>query len=60
MDQTIAKELFEETTYPWEVLALIGDFILKTGPELPEEEINRIGDPRLDRKICCDRKNCGD
>ena len=38
MDQTIAKELFEETTYPWEVLALIGDFILKTGPELPEEE----------------------
>ena len=44
MDQTIAKELFEETTYPWEVLALIGDFILKTGPELPEEEFNRIGD----------------
>ena len=44
MDQTIAKELFEETTYPGEVLALIGDFILKTGPELPEEEFNRIGD----------------
>ena len=44
MDQTIAKELFEETTYPLEVLALIGDFILKTGPELPEEEFDRIGD----------------
>ena len=44
MDQTTAKELFEKTTYPWEVLALIGDFILKTGPELSAEEFDRIGD----------------
>lgn len=44
MDQTIAKELFEQTTYPWEVLALIGDFILKTGPTLSKEEFEQIGD----------------
>lgn len=44
MNQTIAKELFEQTTYPWEVLALIGDFILKTGPTLSKEEFDQIGD----------------
>lgn len=44
MDQTIAKELFEQTTYPWEVLALIGDFILKTGPTLSKEDFDQIGD----------------
>lgn len=44
LDQTIAKELFEQTTYPWEVLALIGDFILKTGPKLPKEDFDQIGE----------------
>lgn len=44
INQTIAKELFEQTTYPWEVLALIGDFILKTGPTLSKEEFDQIGD----------------
>lgn len=38
LDQTIAKELFEKTTYPWEILPLIKDFILKIGPTLLEEE----------------------
>lgn len=26
LNQTIAKDLFEGHTYPWEVLSLIGDF----------------------------------
>ncbi|MDD3185434.1 MAG: UDP-N-acetylglucosamine pyrophosphorylase [Anaerostipes sp.] len=42
MDQTIAGELFEQTTYPWEVLPLIHDFILKIGPTLSKEDFKEI------------------
>ena len=38
LNQTIAKELFEGKTYPWEVLPEIHDFILKLGPTLPSDE----------------------
>ena len=38
LDETIAKELFEGKTYPWEVLPEIGDFILKLGSTLDPEE----------------------
>ena len=34
LNETIAKDLFEGKTYPWEVLPEIGDFILKLGPLL--------------------------
>ena len=34
LDKTIAKELFDGKTYPWEVLDGIKDFILKLGPTL--------------------------
>ena len=34
LNETIAAELFEGKTYPWEVLPEIGDFILKLGPAL--------------------------
>ena len=34
LDQTIAKDLFSDKTYPWEVLPDIKDFILKLGPTL--------------------------
>lgn len=44
MDQTIAGELFEHTTYPWEILPLIKDFILKKGPELPADEYDQVQD----------------
>ena len=44
MDQTIAVELFEHTTYPWEILPLIKDFILKKGPELPADEYDQVQD----------------
>lgn len=38
LDHTIAAKLFEGKTYPWEVLPLIGDFILELGKTLPEDE----------------------
>lgn len=38
LEETIAAELFQGKTYPWEVLADIGDFILKLGPTLPVDE----------------------
>ena len=34
MTQTIAGELFQGKTYPWEVLPEIGDFIVKLGKTL--------------------------
>lgn len=44
MEETIAAELLQEKTYPWEVLPEIHDFILKLGETLPEEEYRREGD----------------
>ena len=38
LDKTIAKELFEGKTYPWEVLDDIKSFILELGPKLDPEE----------------------
>ena len=37
LDRTIAKELLEGLTYPWEALSLIGDFIIKKGNTLDPE-----------------------
>lgn len=42
--QTIAKELFESVTYPWEALENLSEFILKLGETLPEDKYNKIGD----------------
>ena len=45
LKETIAAELFEGKTYPWEVLPEIGDFIVKLGNTLnPEEYEYREGD----------------
>ena len=38
LNETIASELFEGRTYPWEVLPEIKDFILKLGKTLDPEE----------------------
>ncbi|WP_274422922.1 acyltransferase [Blautia sp. XA-2221] len=38
LNETIASELFEGKTYPWEVLSEIKDFILKLGKTLDPEE----------------------
>ena len=35
---TLAAPLLEKTTYPWEVLPLISDFIKELGATLPEDE----------------------
>ena len=43
-EKTIAKDLFEKTTYPWEVLPLIHDFILETGKNLPADEYEEISE----------------
>lgn len=41
LEETIAVELFENLTYPWEVLPKIGDFIKKLGETLSEEEYEK-------------------
>ena len=38
LEETIAKEIFDGVTYPWEVLPKIHDFILELGKTLSEEE----------------------
>ncbi len=43
-NQTIAKALFEDVTYPWEVLPKIKDFILELGKTLNLEKFHKIGD----------------
>ena len=40
---TIAERIFDNHTYPWEVLPEIGDFIRSLGPLLPENEYRKIG-----------------
>lgn len=44
LNETIAKDLFEGKTYPWEVLSEIGDFILKLGESLDPEEYEKRGE----------------
>ena len=44
LTQTIAAELFEQTTYAWEVLPMISDFIRKIGPTLPADRFEKRGD----------------
>lgn len=44
LEQTIAKELFEGATYPWEVLSKISNFIVELGKTLPEERFELRGE----------------
>lgn len=44
LSQTIAAELFEGKTYPWELLPLIKDFIVTLGNTLDLEEYDKIGE----------------
>ena len=44
LQETIAAELFEGLTYPWEALPNIGAFIKKLGPTLPEEDYEQVGE----------------
>ena len=42
LKETIAYELFEGVTYPWEVLPKIKDFIISLGKSLPEDKYDQI------------------
>ncbi|WP_282923830.1 UDP-N-acetylglucosamine pyrophosphorylase [Mediterraneibacter massiliensis] len=44
LEETIAKEIFEGVTYPWEVLPKISNFILQLGETLSEEEYEKRGE----------------
>lgn len=44
LDETIAKELLENVTYPWEALAKINDFIIELGNKLDSTKYDRIGE----------------
>ena len=44
LDETIARDIFEGVTYPWEVLPKIGSFILELGAELSEDEYEKQGE----------------
>ena len=44
LNETIAAELFEGKTYPWEVLPEIGDFIIKLGKTLDPFEYEKKGE----------------
>lgn len=44
LEQTIAKDLFEGLTYPWEALAGISEFIKKTGLTLDPKKFEQRGE----------------
>ena len=44
LDQTIAKDIFNGVTYPWEVLPKISSFILELGATLSEDEYEKRGE----------------
>lgn len=44
LDESIAKDIFEGATYPWEVLPKISNFIMELGATLSEEEYDKVGD----------------
>ena len=44
LNETIAKDLFEGATYPWELLPKIKEFILKLGGSLDPEVYEKRGE----------------
>ena len=44
LDQTIAKDIFNGVTYPWEVLPKISNFMLELGATLSEDEYEKRGE----------------
>ena len=44
LDQTIAKDIFDGVTYPWEVLPKISSFIVELGNTLSSDEYEKRGE----------------
>lgn len=44
LEQTIAKDLFDGVTYPWEVLSKISNFIIELGKTLPKDKFELRGE----------------
>ena len=44
LEETIAKDLLEGVTYPWEALPKISDFILELGRTLDEDKYKKTGE----------------
>lgn len=44
LSETIAKDLLEKYTYPWEVLPNINDYIIELGNRLDKEKYEKIGE----------------
>ena len=42
LNETIGKDIFDDVTYPWEVLPKIGDFIVELGKTLSKEEYDQV------------------
>jgi len=42
LNETIAADIFQGVTYPWEVLSKIKTYIIELGKTLPEEEYDQI------------------
>lgn len=44
LEETIAKDLFQNAEYPWELLPEIGTFIVALGEKLPSDKFEKNGD----------------
>lgn len=44
LDETIAKDIFDGVTYPWEALPKIEEFIIKFGKTLDKDEYEEKGE----------------
>ena len=55
LNKTLAKELLESKTYPWEVLPCIGEFIQKLGETLSEEEYEKKGENILTVRLLLEK-----
>ncbi|MCM1467257.1 MAG: hypothetical protein NC086_03840 [Alistipes sp.] len=44
LNETMAKDLFEGLTYPWEALPKIGAFITRLGQTLPAQEYDQVSE----------------
>ena len=44
LNETIAKDIFEGVTYPWEILPKISEFIVKLGETLSADEYDKVGE----------------